>query len=866
MPCVQLQTADAAGLSTEQSPSSVTPVQATPTGTGTTTKRNDSACALSNDPAPAVPLTPPSPVEEKRYGNVDWEELRHVASSLSGRTTVRAVTPLLQDPPTPTVTPPPPPPSSSSPGTPTKKQASSRVDLSQSSCAESFWTAIDHDNVPTEGELETTWRSTNSYPPRSSLCSLLEKSLRRDGSSLHSDSASTEVATSLKDANNADYARLLDSPDSPDPASELVIEQNNMRHKLGRSASRTASSLLPSPISGDNYEQRPSPHKKRERQQDMQKGLGSSSIGIPRQEFVWTAENASCLIESPSSSRSSSPSSPSMTTIEAVIIDSTPHSSPRSLRHTEKKLPLRSVSSPLPQSQRMSRAERCQSQHRLVRRPVRITEQDRNSLVSEGSIFKSGTPSPARRENVDVIPVVVIPQRRSSLKFTEMYNKAQSQKPRTRTRTRTRARSEAGSINQTNSKLRSSGPPIVPKRSSSLSAPASRINSQATSDSTEYNTSTVDSKHHRSVPEPLPQDPKLTPYKASESPKTHSAPVRLDDASLSHLRAPPSTPSSPSLKQATAVNLFPHNNTSLLIVDPTGQHDRHSTYPLQMQSHRWSKYKPNTPPARTSVIDLGTDDGDGSPLTHPSQPSSKLPVSEVTPIDPNADFKRVNESNRKEENSGGRGRGRRRRRVRFENVRRAQTTPSQNNNNVNPESPSPVDTSFRQTHPLKPPPKNRKAGKHTDSKSDPFWRPRGATATADAAGGGSAAAAENSKSIRDGHKDLLVSRPLGSLADQGQMVFEGPPALARRSPELRRLVDGLSRQAPRRCFVSCSGVRRSSSDSPSSSSSTSANWRGLRYRVAFLRKASRILQRRVEGRGDATAKRERVKRSIVVLK
>lgn len=80
--------------------------------------------------------------------------------------------------------------------------------------------------------------------------------------------------------------------------------------------------------------------------------------------------------------------------------------------------------------------------------------------------------------------------------------------------------------------------------------------------------------------------------------------------------------------------------------------------------------------------------------------------------------------------------------------------------------------------------KNRTAGLEMDSNLHPFWRPRGFWDDIP----GSPEKGRSARQSLNGPNDLLVVNNSLGLPQQ-RMIFDGPPSLARRSPEMKRVLD-----------------------------------------------------------------------------
>jgi hypothetical protein len=181
-------------------------------------------------------------------------------------------------------------------------------------------------------------------------------------------------------------------------------------------------------------------------------------------------------------------------TVEAYVVEQA--TLPRrktTLRHVNKHESLRSVSSPLPVSDGHSRQSMSDSPHRLVHKKARLSNQNRWSFGSEVSKSYSLASSTALPK-AEVIRVAVIPERRSSLSSTAHSSQRQSRSTSSG-RAHSRKESEnpptswhhkrAFSESTDRGRPRGEGP-VVPPRSSSLSAPTSRSTSRANSITSEH--------------------------------------------------------------------------------------------------------------------------------------------------------------------------------------------------------------------------------------------------------------------------------------------------------------------------------------------------------------------------------------------
>lgn len=574
-----------------------------------------------------LPVTPPSPGDDK--SNADHRDGRQFRESS------------LPNPITPDITPP-------------KRPSFASITDPSSSRADSFRTAVE--NLSSDADADDPWYSALSLVnPQTVLNQSSQKSFSSDKSvpskSNHS-SSSTLTTTPIADVTadrglpERDYSSSSSSlNDQRDPDGILVSIQNK---------SRRASSLLPpareEPQSVHLSRNPRSPQKPlRDRVKDANwdRDIESPTIERFREEINWPADNVPPSSEDqqqpidhpPSRLSSGSPTS----TVTAVIIDPPQQHRPRHLRHAPKQSSLRSVSAPIPRVSRAARTSSSKPDLREINQSQRTDESyntsrqlhkprapahshDRRSISSDVVSTSSGLSSH------EVIPVVVIPDRYSSREFS----KAPSSRKGTSTASsrasshhRRAEHNEAGPLNPPRRRKRrlsdntttshsqsgtrgksASGPPVIPPRTTSLSAPTTGNNSRATSLTSEslwQHTMAIDSEHGllngtNNKPEDdtpalrvsdesgqnrdinaaagapvnistAPEPAKLTPspipsgQRASAEPEL-DAHLRPQSIPLTHLSFPSmSSPRTVEIDEATTVNLFPHKNTSLLVVD-----------------------------------------------------------------------------------------------------------------------------------------------------------------------------------------------------------------------------------------------------------------------------------------------------------
>ncbi|KKY18022.1 hypothetical protein UCRPC4_g05225 [Phaeomoniella chlamydospora] len=482
-------------------------------------------------------------------------------------------------------------------------------------------------------------------------------------------------------------------------------------------------------------------------------------------------------------------------TVEAIVVDTVMPKSQK-LRHSKKNASLRSASSPIPQSQRTSwNSALSQDSHRLVRKPVKITNENRLSLGSE--ISQPMSPPVSNRsftlpsqinQPVEIIPVIVIPQRTSSLKGSgpssrrQSISNSQDSRP-TRSEespisgkvlhSRRRTVSETGhdpSDTVTRGRDRYY-PPSVPTRTSSLSAPTSRNNSRAssmTSETLRMKRMAAEEDVHKTLarmesersnhstekdPEDVPEQPDIV---------TQPPEVTTEDT---HLR-PPSATYTPfsqysgltsssqgaaEIHEATAISYFAHNNHSLQVIEPKMVTE--STTP---QKRRFNTVTPETP-TKPNIPDIVMD----SPLKNPREPPMP-PALKIIPPTPacltpseEAD-KQLGDSSVSRKSTLTR---------RLGSVRRALS--ARRSDGIRP-------IFIRSLNTAKA--RNRKQEQDLDNNLHPFWRPRSFW--------DDYSDYESDEEPND--EDIVISNSLGM--PQSRVIFDGPLSLVRRISDRNRSI------------------------------------------------------------------------------
>ncbi|PTB68085.1 hypothetical protein BBK36DRAFT_1194855 [Trichoderma citrinoviride] len=341
-----------------------------------------------------------------------------------------------------------------------------------------------------------------------------------------------------------------------------------------------------------------------------------------------------------------STSSQATSIVEVVLVDGPPKRE-RKLRHMRKQSTLRKATDNREEAGLMARSEDVREEASKVPKvpqSPKLEPYDRESQVS--TVAHSVNPPPissrtARREiwKSGAIPVVIVPDRRSSrgpksrepsLRSTSSKHSGRSKSIKSvsahspsssassssgpvfeRPARRSRAYSESdGSVRTMDF------PPTIPQRSSSLSAPTSRNISRAGSVTGVSVTASSVKVHVAEVEEPAiprfsqevhiisPSTPSLPPaspeMKGLEREETVSG-LGIDqhDDVLSVKKIPPlrNTPFSvasmdtcataPELSEALAIQMFPHQNSSVVMVD-------HSTRPSETASAKRLSSPPNS--------------------------------------------------------------------------------------------------------------------------------------------------------------------------------------------------------------------------------------------------------------------------------
>lgn len=728
--------------------------------------------------APAPPLTPPGANQEE---GMEDDRTPRKADSISESHTAGMLTPRRPSkPPTPDVTPP----RTKSAKRPTLNNL---VHLSSSSRAESFQTACE--SISSDGDMETPGRSSSIASQkirqrvpstRRNVSSGVRAKLTYAKESPHTTSqphSETEYETGFESFDGEWTSTQTD--ESPTPLAEKR-KGLETRNRTGQKQAADKDMLDVQHLDASLMREKTL----RNRVQHTHELTATPSMERFREDIGWPSYEVPSKMDQDLDSRRLSGIS-STSTVEAMIIDS-PKQAQRFLRHTEKRNSLRSASSPITKSERTSTISNADSQHRLIHKAARISEHDRRSISSDVS-FSVRTASSAPQTSVDRIPVVVVPERKSSLRSgpnSQVSSRHGSQRSNRRPpvtsrnpadaprrKRRTMSDSLPACSRDADSRDRPFGRPVIPPRSSSLSAPTSRTNSRTTSltsESLRSHTLAMDlemqkRRDQQPVSPPrhnvlgghamkLLEPPNLPGLVVSSS--EDMATLRPPSLPYTQWSIPSSSPGPVEIREAKAVSLFPHNNRSLLLVDQRVPGESQLVRVFQNGVPDRGEI-PRTPDAPIEAALLQVD----SPLKNP-RPPPKPPISKPLPPVPAQD-----------ENVDARQDGDGRLPGRWGSVRRTWAArPRSDSFNTVVRS-----LSMRSA-------KNRTAGMEMDSRLHPFWRPRGFW---DDIPGSPIKDRSGRQSPEKQDESIVVNNSLG--LPQQRLIIEGPPALARRSPEIRRL-------------------------------------------------------------------------------
>ncbi|KAL0942464.1 uncharacterized protein CTRU02_200351 [Colletotrichum truncatum] len=340
------------------------------------------------------------------------------------------------------------------------------------------------------------------------------------------------------------------------------------------------------------------------------------------------------------------------TVVEAILVDAPSIPQRRqTLRHVRKQVGLRdSGSDQSPSSSAANSALHFEESPRRSRPLTRPTE-NRNNSYASNTTFNSISSGKARREiwKNGGIPVIVVPDRRSSVKSKS------SREPSLRSTSSRRSKRSAslGSATRANgtrtthdlptpifdrpgrrsrTMSESDGsdqrtidyPPVIPKRSSSLSAPTSRNTSRAgslTAESLKAQSALFNqaSRHETTAPALTLQRATSSETDNGHHHRDHKLNVdnhgdpffgkRLDAHNTPFSAASVETNgTAPEVSEAKAVSLYPHQNSSVLVVN-------HSNKPSESSEASQTEGDFSKTPQRPTITTTGPD-GEG-PMTPP---------------------------------------------------------------------------------------------------------------------------------------------------------------------------------------------------------------------------------------------------------
>lgn len=380
------------------------------------------------------------------------------------------------------------------------------------------------------------------------------------------------------------------------------------------------------------------------------------------------------------------------TVVEVILVDAGTPQRRQTLRQVKKRETLRDSPTPSPPSESAPPSSLVRLEDETRRsRPRTRQPSGRHDSYASCTTQNSIASSKARREvwKSGGIPVVVIPDRRSSmtnpprppsLRSTSSRRTTRSMSvgsgPRPKTSTgdnatpifpRPSRRARALSESDRSDHRTIDYPPVIPPRSSSLSAPTSRNNSRAGSMTAEsFKTwndrqpsqqQTPESEEAPSVPldgTPPPIESgrgdhsQLQPMDSRDRPDTdHGSPCAGKKSSRKNtpfsVTSLDTNETAPEVSEALAVSIFPHQNSSILMVD-------HSPRPSEPSSGASQKDKTPevTAPERPTITTAAPDtdnpvtpprsqfpsDEVDSPLKNPRSPPPCPPAIHFTPATP----------------------------------------------------------------------------------------------------------------------------------------------------------------------------------------------------------------------------------------
>ncbi|KAL2757899.1 hypothetical protein ACRALDRAFT_2046548 [Sodiomyces alcalophilus JCM 7366] len=349
------------------------------------------------------------------------------------------------------------------------------------------------------------------------------------------------------------------------------------------------------------------------------------------------------------------------TVVEVILVDTGTPQRPQTLRHVKKRETLRDPGTSLsPRNPSPSPLARPEEETRRSRPRTRLSNGRHESYASSVT-YNSIASSKARREiwKSGGIPVVVVPNRRSSMHppkppslrstSSRRTNRSVSDGSVSRMKgstsddatplfTRPPRRARALSESDRSDRRTMDYPPVIPARSSSLSAPTSRNNSRAGSMTAESFKAWNDGPYPAQAQEPEapPSDALHTMLAVDSGQEDHELhPIDSHDKSdvdhynpsagkkFSRKNTPFSVTSldtngtAPEVSEALAVSIFSHQNSSILMVD-------HSSKPSESSDFSQKDKTTEGTPERPDMTATAPDTGD--PVT---PPQSYFPSNDV---------------------------------------------------------------------------------------------------------------------------------------------------------------------------------------------------------------------------------------------
>ncbi|PBP19051.1 hypothetical protein BUE80_DR010093 [Diplocarpon rosae] len=289
--------------------------------------------------------------------------------------------------------------------------------------------------------------------------------------------------------------------------------------------------------------------------------------------------------------------------VEAMVVEAPPPRQ-RTLRHTRKHLGLRDVSSNhSTRSSAPNSGGSSEPKHRLHRQAARPPEPKHRSLASNTTVSTTSSSGQSRREILSRggIPVVVIPERKSSGKPRAPSLRSRSSKTKRSNSLKSASMSQSSQFNEpgyfdtrpsrprTVSQSAGSGhsvrtidfSPSIPARRSSISAPTSRHTSRAASLTAESLTAhnLIWKQHQEAATTTQPEQPAL-PTGMEKELGTYHTRSNVDqngDPFFGRRLSTQVTPFSQisyetvgtaaEVSEAMVVTMFPHQNRSVLVVE-----------------------------------------------------------------------------------------------------------------------------------------------------------------------------------------------------------------------------------------------------------------------------------------------------------